>query len=182
MIFGNLSNFAFYSVWLSSGYIMSSLITATIDGIDSFRVQCHIDLQTPVILSISIALGLLTGLNVLSVSTKLRRLIIYSTIAFILLRIYSALLKSASYTQINLLEVLLRDKIDASIIFTSEFITILITKSALSCIFHEIIRNLYYLIGGKRNVKVRMYPRRSRKFSAPERPSPKKVRFSASKE
>ena len=181
MILENLSNFAFYSVWLATGYIVSSIITTTVDGMSDFRTQCYVDLQSGGILSISIALGILTGLNVVKISTKLRRLVVYTTIAFILLQIYSALLQSASYTQVNLLEILLRDRINASVIFTSEFVALLITKATLSCIFHEIIRNLYYLIGGKRSVKVRMYPRRSRKSSAPENPSPKKVRFSNSK-
>ena len=105
---------AFYAAWMTGGYLISSFVTHAVDVAHEFHVPCDLDLRSSEIFTISVALGVLTGLNVVSISTKIRRIMIYSTLAFVFLRIYSVLLISASQTQVNLLELFFRYHLDAS--------------------------------------------------------------------
>ena len=185
MFQGNIAKFTLYCLWISGGYFVSRVVTNTADAFASnLDAYCVVDLHSKEILAFSIALGILTGLEVVSFTTKIRRVVVYSTLCYIFLKVYAALLRVANPSQLNLFEILFRTRIPAIMLLCGEYILILITKACVYSLTHEIIRNLYYLIGGTHMVKIVPIPRLRRRTSATKTgaSSPKKVRFHSSKD
>ena len=141
-------------------------------------MHCHLDLKGLEIMYISLALGLLSCLDAVRISLKVRRVIMYSCMSYLFINCYAALLRTSDTSQLNLIELVLRKHAHVSLILGSEFILILITKTIIFSILQEVIRTLNRMIEGGSARHRRTATRRSDAYIyVPDRPrSPENAR------
>ena len=145
----NVGKAIFYGCCVTISYCVSAFVNLATDSFSEFYSHCHVELPGREILYIAIALGLLSCLDAVTFSSKIRRVIVFSCVSYLLMNVYAGLLQTSSTTQLNLIEILLRKQLNVGIIVTSEFLLILITKTILYSLFQEIIKCLYRMIVGR---------------------------------
>ena len=144
------SRFLFYAACITACYITSSFITTTTPSFSELHSACTVHMHAREIFYISLAMGLLSCIDCDIFTVKIRRIFVFSTLCYIFISFYQQMLRYASTTQLNILEILLRRHINVSLILASEFILILVMKSIIFCLAHKIVSNLHYLMAGRR--------------------------------
>ena len=142
----NIGKAIFYGCCITISYTVSTFIRMASSAHSELYMHCHIDLNSYEILCFSISIGILSSLDALRISFKMRRVIMFSCISYFFLNCYAALLRASDTIQLNLLELILRKEIHPTIILGSEFLLILITKTIVFSLFQEIIRSLNRMI------------------------------------
>ena len=185
MFQSNFGKTIFYSCCVIISYTVSSFVSLVSKAQSEYRHHTYIELDGLELLYISLAIGFLSCLDAVRISKKVRRILVFTCVSYVFMNAYAALLRISDQNQLNLLESLLRKKLNFGIILGSEFLLILVTKTILYSVFQEIIKTLYRMITGP--IPQRVWARRGDYIYAPktadrrnrpQKSSLKNVRFS----
>ena len=130
-------------------------------------------------------MGLISCIDAVHISTKIRRIVMFSAITYLFVHAYAGLLRSSNQNQLNLLEAVLRKKVNVFVILGSEFVLLLLTKTVIFSLFHEIVKTLYRMVTGRptrraaRRRETYIYVPNDRRHPSPVRKNPagKRVKF-----